>query len=118
MSPRAVLRWVICAGAAAAGPAAAGPDFVVPPEFWDRPRSAATVLAEPVIRDAVRSSLRQPGARLVVRHGPLQESRLAAEELRLWLAALGVDPARIGLRGDLEPRHPLRIEVIDEPPGR
>ena len=47
-----------------------------------------------------------------VRHSAAQESQLAAEELRSWLAALALDPGRISLRNDLQPSEPLRLEVI------
>ena len=96
----------------AAAVVAAAQTFVVPPELWDRPRSGRAVLEQPAIRQAVDAWLAQPGARLVVRHGAAQESALAAEELRSWLAALAIEPARISLRNDLKPAEPLRIEVI------
>lgn len=96
----------------AAALAAAAQTFVVPPELWDRPRSGRAVLEQPAIRQAVNACLAQPGARLVVRHGAVQESQLAAEELRSWLAALAVEPGRISLRGDLKPSEPLQLEVI------
>lgn len=110
-----MLRLAAGAGCLAAALAAAAETFVVAPELWDRPRSAGAVLEQPAIRQAVNAWLVQPGARLVVHHGPGQESALAAEELRSWLAALAVEPARILLRGDLKPAEPLRIEVIREP---
>lgn len=86
--------------------------FVVPPDLWDRPRSGRAVIDQPAVRQAVGAWLAQPGARLVVHHGPGQESQLAAEELRSWLAALAVEPARISLRNGLNPSEPLRLEVI------
>lgn len=86
--------------------------FAVPPELWDRPRSGAAVAAQPALRQAVSAYLAQPGARLVVRHGLGQASLLVAEELRAWLVALAVEPARIVLRNDLPPAEPLRLEVI------
>lgn len=85
---------------------------VVSQELWDRPRSGRAVLEQPAVRQAVNACLAQPGSRLVVHHGPGQESQLAAEEMRSWLAALAVEPARIVLRGDLKPSEPLRLEVI------
>ena len=91
--------------------AAVAQTFVVPPELWDRPRSGRAVLEQPAVRQAVIACLAQPGARLVVRHGASQESQLAAEELRSWLAALALDPGRILLRNDLQPSEPLKIEV-------
>ena len=89
--------------------------FVVPPELWDRPRSSKAVLEVPAVRQAVNAWLAQPGSRLIVRHGPGQESLLSAEELRSWLVALAVEPARIELRGDLKPADPLKIDVVREP---
>ena len=91
--------------------AAAAQSFVVPPELWDRPRSGRAVLEQPAIRQAVNACLAQSGSRLIVRHAPGQESLLAAEELRSWLAALAVGPGRISLRGDLTASEPLRLEV-------
>ena len=115
MRAAALLRCVVGAGGFAAALAGAAESYVVPLEVWDRPRSARVVLEQPAIRQAVNSWLAQPGARLVVRHGPGQESALAAEELRSWLAALAVEPGRIALRSDLKSTEPLRIEVIREP---
>ena len=89
--------------------------FVVPPELWDRPRSSKTVLEQPAVRQAVNAWLAQPGSRLIVRHGPGQESLISAEELRTWLVALAIEPARIELRGDLKPSEPLKIDVVREP---
>jgi hypothetical protein len=86
--------------------------FVVPPELWDRPRSGRAVIEQPAVRQAVGAYLAQPGGRIVVRHGIGQESLLAAEELRSWLVALAVEPARISLRNDLPPAEPLQILVV------
>jgi hypothetical protein len=85
--------------------------FMVPAELWDRPRSGSAVLAQPAVRQAVERHLAQPGSRLIVHHGAAQEAQLAAEELRSWLAALAIDPARIVLRAGLQGAEPLRIEV-------
>lgn len=101
----AVVTWLAALAAAAQA-------FVVPPELWDRPRSAQAVMAQPAVRQAVNVHLAQPGSRLVLRHGPGPESLITAEELRAWLAALGIESARIELRGDLKPSEPLRIEVV------
>lgn len=114
MSARAVIRCLPGVGATAFALAAAhgiAQTFVVPPELWDRPRSGRAVLGQPVLRQAVQAHLAQPGSRFVVRHGATQESRLAAEELRSWLAALAVAPGRISLRDDLQPSEPLRLEI-------
>ena len=115
MTRVAMLRFLAGAGCSAAVLAAAAETFVVPPELWDRPRSGRAVLEQPALRQAVNAWRAQPGARLVVRHGPGQESALAAEELRSWLAALAIEPTRISLRNDLASGEPLKIEVIREP---
>ena len=112
MTRAPMLRFLAGVGCSAAVLAAAAETFVVPPELWDRPRSGRAVLEQPAIRQAVNAWRAQPGARLVVRHGPGQDSVLAAEELRSWLAALAIEPARIALRNDLKPSEPLRLEVI------
>jgi hypothetical protein len=105
---------VLCALAlACTSLTAAAQSFPVPPELWDRPRSGAAVLAQPAVRQAVDRCLAAPGSRLVVRHAATQDSQLAAEELRSWLVALALEPARITLRGDLQGSEPLRIEVVD-----
>jgi hypothetical protein len=104
-----VLLAIVFAGAPLI---ATAQSFVVPPELWDRPRSAAAVLAQPAIRQAVDRCLALPGSRLVVRHGATQEWQLAAEEMRSWLIALALEPGRITLRNDLKPSGPLVLEVL------
>ena len=110
-SARCLHRIAAAAMLAAAGPAGAE-SLAVPVELWDRPRSGRIVIEQPVLRQAVNAWLQQPGSRLIVRHSLAQSSRLAAEELRSWLAALAVEPGRTVLRSDLEPGEPLRIEVV------
>jgi len=88
---------------------------LVPAELWDRPRSARVVLAEAAVKQAVNGYLAQPGARLVIQHGPAQESLLQAEELRSWLVALAVEPQRITVRRDLKPGEGLRIGTAPSP---
>lgn len=115
MSARAVIRCLPGAGFAILALAAASSlaqSYVVPPELWDRPRSGRAVLEQPAVRQAVQACIERPGSRLVVRHGATQNSRMAAEELRSWLAALAVEPGRISLQDGLQPQEPLRIEVI------
>jgi hypothetical protein len=87
----------------------------IAPELWDRPRSARAVLAEAAVKQAVSGYLAQSGPRLVIQHGPAQESVLQAEELRSWLVALAVEPQRIALRGDLKPGEALRIGIVPAP---
>jgi hypothetical protein len=107
-----MIKFLFAAGWALSASVAAAQNFVVPPELWDRPRSGRAVLELPVLRQAVGAWLAQPGARLVVHHGAGQEPSLAAAELRAWLAALAIEPARIVLRSDLQPTEPLRLEVL------
>ena len=107
-----MIRFLLAAGWMFAAFAATAQTFVVPPELWDRPRSGKAVLEQPAVRQAVSAWLAQPGARVVLRHGPGPESQLAAEELRSWLSALAIEPARIALRNDLKPSEPMQIEVI------
>lgn len=107
-------KWFVGTGLAAAGIGAAAQAFVVPAELWDRPRTGGAVLEQPALRQAVEAWLARPKAVLLIRHGPGQESALAAEELRSWLIAFAVEPARIALRGDLKTSEPLRIEVVKD----
>jgi hypothetical protein len=64
------------------------------------------------IRQAVAAWLAHPAARLVVHHGPAQESQLQAEEIRAWLTALALESERLTLRGDLKGTEPLLLEVL------
>jgi hypothetical protein len=106
-----MIRSALGAATLFAALAAAAQTFVVPSELWDRPRSGRAVMEQPAVRQAVKACLAQPGARLVLRHGPGPESLLAAEELRGWLAALAIEPSRIELRNDLKASEPLQMEV-------
>ena len=110
-----MIKFAVGAAALLAALAAAAQTFVVPPELWDRPRSAKAVLEQPAVRQAVEAWLAQPGARLLLRHGPGPESLHAAEELRAWLAALAIESARIELRNDLKASEPLQMEVTRAP---
>ena len=92
--------------------AASAQTFTVSQEIWDRPRSGATVMARPEIRQAVDAWLARPAARLVVHHGPGPEPVLQAEELRAWLIALAVEAERVTLRNDLGPQAPLSLEIV------
>lgn len=107
-----VIRFSCGMGLLAVVFAVAAQTFVVPPELWDRPRGGRAVLDQPAIRQAVNACLAQPDARLIVHHGAGQESLLAAEELRSWLTALAVEPARVSLRGGRRPAEPLLLEIV------
>lgn len=106
-----LLRWAVAAALASTAGSAMAQNFVVSPELWDRPRTGRTVLEQPAIREAVKTHLGQQGSRLVVHHGPTQESRLLAEELRAWLIALALESARVTLQNDLNLAEPLRLEI-------
>jgi len=112
---RSLIGWTMftCVTAAAATQASAE-SFAVPAELWDRPRSAAAVMAWAPVRQAVTAWLAQPAARLVVHHGPGQESQLQAEEIRAWLTALALEAERVTLRGDLKGTEPLLLEVMSD----
>jgi hypothetical protein len=109
---RTLLFVCVVAGAAVQ---ASAQSFVVPPELWDRPRSGASVMERPAVREAVGAWLASPAARLTIHHGPGQESSLQAEEMRAWLVALAIEAERVTLRGDLKDTEPLQLEVIREP---
>lgn len=95
----------------AAVDAGAQQTFAIPPDLWDRPRSARLVMDQPGVRQALDQYLAQPAARLVIHHGRGQEPLIQAEELRMWLMALAVDGERISLAGDAKPPATLGIEV-------
>lgn len=82
------------------------------PELWDRPRSAAAVMAQDAVRQAVADYHVRPLSRMVIVHGGRQDAQLQAEELRAWLVALAVDSRRLSLRADSTVAS-LRIEVVD-----
>jgi len=83
----------------------------ITPEMWDRPRTAATVMEQPAVRQVVNAYLARGRTMLVIRHAPVTDSVLQAEELRSWLIALAVEAGRLRLRGDLAPGHPLTLEI-------
>lgn len=84
----------------------------LPPELWDRPRSAQSVMAQPVIRQAVLALQSRSDARLRIVHGTRQESVLQAEELRAWLIALAVEDTRVQLRAETAAAV-IRLEIVD-----
>jgi hypothetical protein len=96
----------------ASGLAAASEVHTVPQELWDRPRSAAAILREPAVQQAVRGYLDRPGRKLVIRHPAGQEPLLYAEELKSWLIALAVDGEHILLRADRARGEPLTLELM------
>ncbi len=110
-----MLRSMCVLAAAAASwcaAAAAAETQTVPPELWDRPRSARSVLDQPAVQQAVRGYLAAPGRRLVIHHAAGQEPLLYAEELRSWLIALAVSGEDISLRADRSRGEPLILELM------
>ncbi len=83
----------------------------LPAELWDSPRSAALVMAQPVLQRSVAQLLAHPAARLFIHHGGSDESISQAEELRAWLIALAVDSKRIELNTDNDARG-LNLELV------
>ena len=106
---RVLALTLMCAFAASAQ---AADIFTLPPELWDRPRSARAVLEQPAVKRALALHLAQPGSRLVIHHGYGQDPLLQAEELRAWLMALAIDGARISLVNDVKAHQSLNIEVV------
>ena len=99
-----VVLWLAVAGQAVAAE--------LPPELWDRPRSAQAVMAQPAVRQAVAALQSRSDARLLIVHGARPEAQLQAEELRAWLVALAVESARLQLRADASAAT-IRLELID-----
>lgn len=106
---RVALATVLLTGTVAAGAAQAAE---LPPELWDRPRSAQSVMAQPAIRQAVATLQARSDARLRIVHAPRQEPVLQAEELRDWLIALGVEHSRVQLRAETAAAV-IRLDIVD-----
>jgi hypothetical protein len=104
-------RALICCWLAALSFNAAAEGWAVSQALWERPRTAAAVMAEPAIKQALNFYLAQPGSRLVIHHGVGREPLVQAEELRAWLMALAVERERIGLVNDLKPGEPVLLEL-------
>jgi hypothetical protein len=85
--------------------------FVVPATLWERPRTAADVLALAPVRQAMDLYLARPSAVIIVHHRPGQEPLIEAEELRAWLMALAVEASRIRLASDRRAGEPIVLEV-------
>ncbi len=96
--------------------AQADPSCPVPPELWDRPRSGRSLLELNAIKPCLNEMLREPSQRLRIHHGSRGEGVLQAEELRSWLAALAIDPARVDLVNDLQRSEEIVLEVASGRP--
>ena len=105
---RMALLFLLCL---AAGPAGAALRCAVPPELWDKPRSGRALAANPALKPCLEQAALNPSARVVIRHGSRGEAPLQAEELKGWLAALALDPARVALANDLGAGDDLVLEV-------
>jgi hypothetical protein len=106
-----VTRWLPAAFLLAAALPAAAQSFAVPADLWDRPRTGAAMLEQPVLRQAVAAAMAAPEAAIVIHHAADGEAAVQAEELRAWLMALALDASRIRLAGDRKPREALVVEV-------
>ncbi len=84
---------------------------VIGSDVWARPRSGAELAHLPQLRELVEMFERQPDGTIVVYHGTGEEPGLWAEELRSWLAALGIPSARVRLEPDPALERELRLEV-------
>lgn len=105
---RIALLFLLCL---LSGPAAAEPRCPVPAELWDKPRSGRALAASPALKPCLQQAALNASARVVIRHGSRGEAPLQAEELKGWLAALAIDPARIALANDLGANDDLAVEV-------
>lgn len=85
--------------------------LMLPSELWDRPRSAALVIAQPVLQHSVAQLLAHPAARLLIHHDGSDDAMARAEELRAWLIALAIDSKRIELNTDNDSRG-LNLELV------
>ena len=92
--------------------AAAAETATVPPDLWDRPRSARVLLEHPAVQQAVRAYLREAGRKIVIHYPAGQEPLLYAEELRSWLISLAVNGDDITLRPDRNRGEPLTLELM------
>ncbi len=86
-------------------------NVIVPAELWLLPRSGALIVQQPEIRRVVDLYLAQPNVKLIIHHGLRDEDTVYAEELRSWLLAMAIEPARIELRHDMAANSPLTIEI-------
>ena len=107
MSARAAFCVLLCALSGSA----LAQTYEVPPELWDRPRTAAAIAGDESLKRAVGVLLAAPDSRFVIHHATGHESLLQAEELKSWLGALAIDPQRIILRNDLLPGATIKVEV-------
>jgi hypothetical protein len=91
--------------------AEAGQRCSVPAELWDKPRSGHALLAQASLKPCMSEAAREESARVVIHYGNRGETPLQAEELKGWLAALAIDPARVELLNDLGQTEQLVVEV-------
>ncbi|HHJ14922.1 MAG TPA: hypothetical protein ENJ79_11235 [Gammaproteobacteria bacterium] len=87
--------------------------WVLRADDWARPRSAVVLVALQPLPQAVTALHKQAGSRLVIRYPGGEMGLLWAKELRAWLAALGVPPARLELTPGSSTPNDIEIELID-----
>ena len=78
-------------------------------EMWARPRTGASVASMPPVQDVVRRLLAAPDMRLVIRIPGGEEGSLWAEELHVWLIALGIDAASMDMRPGSARAHQIEL---------
>ena len=80
-------------------PIAAPPsdDIVLLADDWARPRTGASVVALPALRDAVTAWRRDEHAVIRIVHPGGERGSLWGREVHDWLVALGVPPARLAI---------------------
>lgn len=108
-----MLRSVVAIALLTGSLSAIAQTAIVPPELWDRPRTARAVLEQDNLRRVINAGLEKPDSQLVIHHTSGQEPLLQAEELKSWLTALAIDSRRVVLRADGVAGSPLRIEIAE-----
>jgi len=79
---------------------------------WAGPRSGERILQMDGIRPAVHEVMASSTNRLRLKYPGGDEGRLWVEELRSWLWALGIGPARIELRPGSSAEDVIELEVL------
>lgn len=82
---------------------------------WARPRTGDRVAAMPAVRAAVSEWLEDPRTTILVVHPGGEAGSLWGAEVRDWLVALGIEPARVVLRPG-GPRDDAILLRFDERP--
>jgi hypothetical protein len=91
----------------------AQPQCLVAETLWQSPRTGETILTRGGIAECVKALFDRDDADLLIHHGSDDESILHAAELRYWLIALGLEPARVKLHENESAGPSLMAEVIE-----